>query len=30
MAEDTIESGDIIVAIGSEEDLTKVEILNVD
>ncbi|MCS4472926.1 TrkA family potassium uptake protein [Clostridium botulinum] len=30
VAEDTIESGDIIVAIGSEEDLTKVEILNVD
>ncbi|MGO5065462.1 TrkA family potassium uptake protein [Clostridium sporogenes] len=29
-AEDTIESGDIIVAIGSEEDLTKVEILNID
>ncbi|RUT57250.1 potassium transporter Trk [Clostridium botulinum] len=26
VAEDTIESGDIIVAIGSEEDLTKVEI----
>ncbi|MBU5301892.1 potassium channel family protein [Clostridium sporogenes] len=30
VAEDTIESGDIIVAIGSEEDLTKVEIMNVD
>lgn len=30
VAEDTIESGDIIVAIGSEEDLTKVEILNID
>ncbi|GAE03582.1 TrkA family potassium uptake protein [Clostridium botulinum B str. Osaka05] len=30
VAEDTIDSGDIIVAIGSEEDLTKVEILNVD
>ncbi|ACA56136.1 potassium channel family protein [Clostridium botulinum] len=30
VAEDTIEPGDIIVAIGSEEDLTKVEILNVD
>ncbi len=30
VAEDTIESGDIIVAIGSEEDLTKVEILNVE
>ncbi|ABS39822.1 potassium channel family protein [Clostridium botulinum] len=30
VAEDTIELGDIIVAIGSEEDLTKVEILNVD
>ncbi|ENK0840164.1 TrkA family potassium uptake protein [Clostridium botulinum] len=30
VAEDTIESGDIIVAIGSEEELTKVEIMNVD
>ncbi|WP_251860944.1 TrkA family potassium uptake protein [Clostridium sp. Marseille-Q2269] len=30
VAEDTVESGDIIVAIGSEEDLTKVEIMNVD
>ncbi|HDK7158290.1 TPA: TrkA family potassium uptake protein [Clostridium botulinum] len=30
VAEDIIDSGDIIVAIGSEEDLTKVEILNVD
>ncbi|EJO5349088.1 TrkA family potassium uptake protein [Clostridium botulinum] len=30
VAEDTIESGDIIVAIGSEEDLTKVEIMNID
>lgn len=30
VAEDRIEPGDIIVAIGSEEDLTKVEILNID
>ncbi|MGO5075082.1 potassium channel family protein [Clostridium sporogenes] len=30
VAEDTIEAGDIIVAIGSEEDLTKVEIMNAD